>query len=99
TIPTTCTNAACTPVACIPQACLAVGVTAASLASYKTFNNVPAADLIPPEQALCNLLSIYFDGSAASSSFGGTQGTAPLNYLQLCSEDIQYASASINAPA
>jgi uncharacterized protein (TIGR03437 family) len=99
TIPVTCTDLTCIPVVCIPQACLAVGVTTASLATYTTYNNVPAADLLPPEQALYNLLNIYFDGTAAASPFGGTQGTVPLNYLQLYSQDIQYATANINAPA
>jgi len=99
TLPATCTDSSCVPVACIPQACLATGVTAASLAKSMTFANVPAADLLPPEQALYNLLNIYFDGTAVASSFGGTQGTAPLNYLQVYSEDIQYAEANVNAPA
>jgi uncharacterized protein (TIGR03437 family) len=99
TLPATCTDASCVPVACIPQACLARGVTTASLTSYKIYPNVPTADLLSQEQALYNLLNIYFDGSPAASSFGGTQGTVPLNYLQLYSQDIQYASASVNAPA
>ena len=98
TLPATCTGSACVPVACIPQACLASGVTTASLASYQIFNNVPAADLLPPEQALYNLLNIYFDGNAAASSLGGTPGAAPLNYAQIYYEDIQYAEANVNAP-
>ena len=99
TLPATCTDASCTPVACIPQACLAPGVTAASLTSYTIFPNVPTADLLSPEQSLYNLLNIYFTGSPAASSFGGTSGAAPLNYLQLYSQDIQYANANVNAPA
>jgi uncharacterized protein (TIGR03437 family) len=99
TIPVTCTDVSCVPVICIPQACLATGITTASLASYKTFNNVPAADLLSPEQGLYNLLNIYFSGTAAASWFGGTPGTAPFNYLQIYSEDIQYAEANVNTPA
>jgi uncharacterized protein (TIGR03437 family) len=99
TIPATCTDTSCVPVVCIPQACLATGVTTASLTSYKTFNNVPGADLLSTEQGLYNLLNIYFGGTAAASSFGGTPGTAPFNYLQIYSEDIQYATANINVPA
>jgi hypothetical protein len=102
TIPPTCTTNGCVPVACIPQACLAPGVTTAALASYITFSNVPAADLLSPEQALYNLLNIYFNGTAAASFFGGTtQGTppAPLNYLQIYYQDIQYAQANADAPA
>ncbi len=62
-LPATCTDPSCVPVACIPQACLARGVTTAALASYKIFPNVPTTDLLAPEQALYNLLNIYFDGS------------------------------------
>jgi uncharacterized protein (TIGR03437 family) len=98
-IPATCTTNGCIPVACIPQACLAPGVTPASLASYNTYSKVPNADLIPPEQAEYNVLSVYFDGTAVASSFGGTQGTSPLNYLQIYYEDIQYAQTNVNAPA
>jgi len=99
TLPPTCTDETCVPVACIPQACLAPGVTTAALASYVTFPNVPTTDLLSPEQALYNLLNIYFGGSPAASFFGGTAGTAPLNYLQIFSQDIQYAEANVNAPA
>jgi uncharacterized protein (TIGR03437 family) len=98
-IPSSCTANGCIPVACIPQACLAPGVTSSSIAGFKTFANVPAADLIPPEQAEYNVLSVYFDGTAVASSFNGTQGTAPLNYLQIYSPDIQYAAENVNAPA
>ena len=98
-IPSSCTTNGCLPVACIPQACLAPGVTPASLASYNTYSKVPAADLIPPEQAEYNVLNVYFNGTAVASSFGGTQGTAPLNYLQIYYPDIQYATANVNAPA
>jgi uncharacterized protein (TIGR03437 family) len=99
TIPSTCTTNGCIPVVCIPQACLAPGVTQSSIAGSKTFANVPAADLIPPEQAEYNVLSVYFDGTAVASSFNGTPGIAPLNYLQIYSPDIQYATANVNAPA
>jgi len=98
-IPSTCTANGCIPVACIPQACLAPGATPASIAGFKTFGNVPSTDLIPPEQAAYNVLNVYFDGTAVASSFGGTTGTAPLNYLQIYSPDIQYATANAGAPA
>ncbi len=98
-IPASCNTNNCVPVECIPQACLAPGVTPASLASFKTLGNVPKADLIPPEQALYNLLNVYFDGTPSATPFGGTQGTAPLNYLQVYPDDIQYAELNANAPA
>jgi uncharacterized repeat protein (TIGR01451 family) len=69
------------------------------VASFKILSRVPAADLISPEQAEYNVLSKYFDGTAAASFFGGTPGTAPLNYLQIYSPDILYATAHVNAPA
>ncbi len=98
-IPATCTGQGCVPVECIPQACLAPGVTSTNLAIYKTYNKVPTADLIPPEQAEYNVLNFYFNGTAAASTFGATQGSAPLNYLQIYREDIQYAEANVDAPA
>ena len=98
-IPPSCFVQGCIPVTCIPQACLAPGVTQADLANYRQLSQVPAIDLIPPEQAEYNVLNVYFNGTAAASSFGGTQGIAPLNYLQIYSPDIQYAQAKVNAPA
>ena len=89
----------CLPVSCIPQACLAPGVTQAALASFTNFSKVPANDLISAEQALYNVLGVYFDGTPVASFFGGTPGAAPLNYLQIYSPDIQYATANANAPA
>jgi len=44
------------------------------------------------------VLNYYFDGTEVASFFGGAQGAEPLNYLQIYSEDIQYAEANVNAP-
>jgi len=98
-IPASCNTNNCVPVECIPQACLAPGVTPASIASFKTVGNVPNTELIPPEQALYNLLNVYFDGTPGASSFGASQGTTPLNYLQVYPDDIQYSESNVNAPA
>jgi hypothetical protein len=87
------------PVADIPQMCLAPGITQSDLAGYKQFSEVPAKDLISPEQAIYNVLDNFFDGTPAASSFGGTDGTAPYNYVQIYIEDINYASSHVNAPA
>jgi hypothetical protein len=88
------------PVACIPTACLANGVTRASLLKhYSTFGQVPAQDIISPEQAAFNVLQDYFDGTAAAGDFGGESGSAPLNYLQIYYEDIQYATKNAKKPA
>ncbi len=81
----------CIPVACIPQACLAPGVTQADLAAFSVYSQVPAKDLLSPEQAAYNVLSWYFTGTPAASFFGGTPGSTPLNYLQIYAADFQYA--------
>jgi hypothetical protein len=91
-------NPAAVPVADIPQACLAPGITPADLTGYQQFGDLPAKDLIPPEQGLYNVLKNYFDGTAAAASFGGTPGTAPMNYLQIYAPDIQFATAHVSAP-
>ena len=85
TLPSTCLTNGCIPVSCIPQACLAPGVTPAAIASFTIFSKVPANDLISPEQAAYNVLGVYFDGTPVASLFGGTPGSAPLNYLQIYS--------------
>jgi hypothetical protein len=97
-IPSTCTIQMCIPVACIPQACLAPGVAQADLASFNTLKNVPKKNLISSEQAVYNVLKVFFDGTAAATSFGGTPGTAPFNYLQIYAVDFQYAEAHAHAP-
>ena len=101
-IPPGCSVQGCIPVTCIPQACLAPGVTQAELANFTTLNQVlnsAPQDLLSPEQAAYNVLNDYFNGTAAASSFGGTQGTAPLNYLQIYATDIQYAENHVNTRA
>ena len=98
-IPSTCLTNNCVPVNCIPQACLAPGVTLVSLSGFKNAGQVPAADLISPEQALYNILGVYFTGTAVAATFGAPPGTAPLNYLQVYPDDIQYAAMNANSPA
>lgn len=94
----TCTVQMCIPVACIPQACLAPGVTPADLANFQVLRDVPKKDLISPEQAVYNVLKVFFDGTAAASFFGGTAGTTPLNYLQIYAADFLYAETHLHAP-
>jgi hypothetical protein len=90
---TPCGSQSCAPVSCIPTVCLAPNVNPLSLTPYSQFSNVPTADLIPPEQSEYNVLYVYFSGTPVASFFGGTPGTtpAPLNYLQIYSDDILYA--------
>ena len=87
-------------VACIPQSCLAPGVTQANSGGLQDCSaKYPATDLIAPEQAEYNVLSLYFSGTAAAPFFGGNEGRAPLNYLQICAQDIQYATAHATTQA
>jgi hypothetical protein len=93
----TCAKEACQPIACIPADCLAPGVTQEEVKAdhYVHFGDVPKQDKIAPEQAEYNVLNAYFEGTPVASFFGGTNGTAPLNYLQIYSEDILYANQQI----
>jgi hypothetical protein len=85
------------PAVCVPTVCFA-GFERPTLPTGTTFGQIPAKDLIPPEQALYNLLNIYFDGTPAASSFGGTPGSTPLNYVQIYAEDIVYATDHAHKP-
>jgi hypothetical protein len=89
-----CATDSCIPVSCIPAAC----ITGAIPAKDTEFGQVPGDDLISPEQALYNVLHQYFDGTAVGGLYGGTQGNAPLNYLQVYSVDVTYATSNATAP-
>lgn len=97
-IPPSCTIQMCVPAACIPAACLAPGVKPADLASFSTFKDVPRKDLISPEQALYNVLRVFFEGTPVASSFGGTPGPTPFNYLQIYAVDFLYAESHVHEP-
>jgi hypothetical protein len=85
-------------VECIPQMCLAPGATLADLQSKKllTYGAVKKNDpqaLISPEQAAYNVLEDFFTGAPTGGpDFVGMKGGAPLNYLQIYYEDIEYAT-------
>lgn len=98
TIPPSCTIQVCIPAACIPQACLAPGVTPADLASFNTLKDVPKKYVISPEQALYNVLKVFFDGTPAASSFSGTPDSTPLSYLQIYAVDFLYADSHAHEP-
>jgi hypothetical protein len=91
--------AASLPIKDIPQACLAPGITHADLAGYNVAGDVPAADLISPEQAMYNVLRVFFDGTPAATAFGGAAGTGRYNFVQIYDEDFIYAAAHANKPA
>ena len=99
TVPPACNSQGCIPVVCAPQACLAPGVTQASLTGFTLLSQVPAMDLLSPEQSLYNVLNAFFNGTPAAGFFGAPPGVAPLNFLQAYDQDITYAEAHVNAPA
>ncbi len=82
----------------IPQECLAPGITTADLGAYQHFSDVPAKDLISPEQAIYNVLQVFFNESPAAASFGGTPGNVPYNFVQIYIQDIKYATTHANEP-
>jgi hypothetical protein len=92
------------PIDCIPQMCLAPGVTHADLRSKKllTYGAVKKndpQDLISPEQAAYNVLEDFFTQNPTSGpDFFGMKGGAPMNYLQIYYEDIQYATNNQSKP-
>jgi hypothetical protein len=86
----------------IPTACFSPAYNAGMLPKLSPgtlFKDVPAADLISPEQAAYNVLTDFFNNTPAATSFGGTAGAAPLNYLQIYSDDIVYATTNASNPA
>jgi len=87
------------PVTEVPADCLAPGITPGELATFNQFSDLPAQDLISPEQAINNVLHNFFDGTPAAASFGGAPGSAPYNYLQIYSQDVKYASEHANTPS
>ena len=64
-----------------------------------TLGSLPAGIVLPPEEAEYNVLYVYFHGTPVASLFSGVNGTAPLNYLQIYSDDILYATAHQHSPA
>jgi len=92
----------CIPVECIPQSCLTVPEASIPKAD-KTYGSLVRNDpsaLISPEQSLYNVLGLYFEGTEAAPAFDGVMGPAPapMNFMQIYSDDIQYANENINAP-
>jgi hypothetical protein len=79
----------CIPVACIPADCITGPLDGATI-----FGEVPTTSLISPEQALYNVLQTYFKGTPESSAYGGTNGTAPLYFLQIYYADVCYAATA-----
>jgi hypothetical protein len=52
---------------------------------------------ISPEQAVCNVLASFFDGTPLGSNYGNpplTSSNFPLNYFQVYFEDVVYANSN-----
>ena len=47
---------------------------------------------ITPQQALANVLAVYFDDTPAGNLYGSKKGAAPMNYMQIYAPDITYAA-------
>jgi len=52
----------------------------------------PGCQSITPEQALVNVLGVFFAGTPYGHFYGLRDGPAPVQYLQIYQEDIQYAN-------
>jgi hypothetical protein len=48
---------------------------------------------VAPCDALANVLAVYFEGTPTGSAFRASQGSVPMNYLQVYAPDIVYAAA------
>ncbi len=52
----------------------------------------PTCQSFTPEQALSNVLAVFFAGTPNGHFFGSQDGTAPIHYLQIYQGDILYAN-------
>ena len=52
---------------------------------------------ISPQQALYNILQVYFDGTPLGGSYFVSSNGLPLNYLQIYSADVLYANTNDSA--
>jgi hypothetical protein len=53
----------------------------------------PACQSITPEQALDNVLAVFFAGTPYGHFYGSRDGAAPVQYLQIYQDDILYANS------
>jgi hypothetical protein len=52
----------------------------------------PACQSTTPQQALANVLAIFFAGTPYGHFYGSQDGRAPVQYLQIYQDDIVYAN-------
>jgi len=55
----------------------------------------PLCEPLTVVDAAYNVLTVFFDGTPAGPSFDGTWGPAPIEYLEVPLEDVQYAEANL----
>lgn len=48
-----------------------------------------------PEQATYYVLADFFNGTPFAGFYGGSSGLAPIQYLEVDIEDVQYAQANL----
>jgi len=54
--------------------------------------SAPGCRDVTPQQALANVLKVYFDETPAGNLYGSTKGLASMNYMQIYAPDIAYAA-------
>jgi hypothetical protein len=52
----------------------------------------PVCQSVTPEQALANVLAVFFAGTPYGHLYGSPDGAPPLQYLQIYQGDILYAN-------
>ena len=55
-------------------------------------SSAAACQAVTPQQALANVLAVYFDNTPAGNLYGSKKGAAPMNYAQIYAPDIAYAA-------
>jgi hypothetical protein len=54
--------------------------------------SLPTCQSVTPEQALANVLAVFFAGTPYAHFYGSRDGRAPVQYLQIYQDDILYAN-------
>jgi uncharacterized protein (TIGR03437 family) len=69
-------------------------VSGATLQTEGCPNSSGACPGLTPEEAAYNVMTVFFTGTPAAGFYGGTLGTAPIQYLDVPYTDVQYALAT-----
>ena len=52
---------------------------------------------LTPEQAAFNTFTVFFDGTTSPDDFDGAPGNAPIQYVEVDFQDLQYALDPANS--